>query len=336
LLATSFLAITHPEDRHLHDDNTALLIAGTIRDYTLEKRYIRKDGEAVWVSITVSPLWKKGEVPGRNIAVVQDITEKKRAEAEIRKLTVGLERRVAERTAQLEVLNREMEAFSYSVSHDLRAPLRSIDGFSRALLEDYRDALDETGKSSLERLLRATRRMSTLIDEMLNLSRLTKTAICSERVDLTEAARRIVQYLRQSDPARSVDVDIQKGIVVWGDPHLLRVAMENLLANAWKFTGKNRHPHIEFSRVNGDAGNCCYLRDNGVGFDMAYSNKLFGAFQRLHRQDEFPGTGIGLATVQRIINRHGGRIWAEARPGEGATFFFVLPAPPGGTGPGPV
>ncbi len=328
LLATSFLAITHPEDLHLHDDKTALLIAGTIRDYTLEKRYIRKDGKAIWVSITVSPLWKKGEAPGRNIAVVQDITEKKHAEEEIRKLNMELEQRVTERTTQLEAMNREMEAFSYSVSHDLRTPLRSIDGFSRALLEDYRDTLDETGKSYLERLLRATRTMSILIDAMLNLSRLTRTAMRSERVDLTEVARRITQSLRQSDPARSVDVVIQEGIVVWGDLPLLRVVMENLLANAWKFTGKNPQARIEFGITNGDGENCYYLKDNGVGFDMAYADKLFGAFQRLHRQDEFPGTGIGLATVQRIINRHGGRIWAESRTGEGAAFFFVLPTPP--------
>jgi light-regulated signal transduction histidine kinase (bacteriophytochrome) len=194
-------------------------------------------------------------------------------------------------------------------------------------LEDYRDTLDETGKSYLERLLKATRTMGILIDEMLNLSRLTKTALRSERVELTDIAQRIVQSLQQNDPARSVELVIREGVVVHGDPNLLQVVMENLIANAWKFTGKNPQARIEFGMAEQDGESCYYIRDNGVGFDMAYSDKLFGAFQRLHRQDEFPGTGVGLATVQRIINRHGGRIWAEGRPGEGATFFFVLPTP---------
>jgi len=261
------------------------------------------------------------------LAVIQDITQRRAAEEEIHKLNMELEQRVAERTAQLEAVNRELEAFSFSVSHDLRAPLRSIDGFSRALLEDYGDTLDETGKSHLERLLRATRTMDILIDEMLNLSRLTKTALRSERVELTDIAQRIVQSLQQNDPARSVELVIREGVVVHGDPNLLQVVMENLIANAWKFTGKNPQARIEFGMAEQDGESCYYIRDNGVGFDMAYSDKLFGAFQRLHRQDEFPGTGVGLATVQRIINRHGGRIWAEGRPGEGATFFFVLPTP---------
>ncbi len=229
---------------------------------------------------------------------------------------------------ELEGVNRELEAFSYSVSHDLRAPLRSIDGFSQILLEDYSDELDEEGRDYLGRVRAASQRMGRLIDDLLGLSRVTRSALNRKRVNLSSLAREVVEELREARPERAVEFSAQKGLEVRGDPRLLRVALWNLIGNAWKFTEKEPEAKIEFGldeelsrrgRVP-----VYYVRDNGVGFEMAYADKLFGAFQRLHGANEFEGTGIGLATVQRIIHRHGGRIWARGEVGRGATFYFTL------------
>lgn len=258
------------------------------------------------------------------VAFVEAIRRKK-AEEKIKNLNAELEQRVIERTEQLSAANKELEAFSYSVSHDLRAPLRSIDGFSQALLEEYQGKLDDMGKGYLERVRKATQRMGLLIDDMLKLSRITRAEMKHESVDLSGMVREIAEARQKSDPDRAVDMTVQAGITVQGDPYLLKIAMENLVKNAFKFTGKEAHPRIEFGTALRDGETACFIRDNGAGFDMAYVDKLFGAFQRLHTSDEFPGTGIGLATVQRIIHRHGGGVWAEGETGKGATFYFTLP-----------
>src|SRR5229473_4023873 len=235
-----------------------------------------------------------------------------------------LEQRVEERTAQLGAANKELEAFSYSVSHDLRAPLRGIDGFSLALLEDYADKLDEDGRDYLHRVRAATQRMGILIDDLLNLSRVTRSEMRRENTDLGAIARSVAGELQKTQPERRVEFRIEEGLEAFVDSHLIRIALENLLGNAWKFTSKRESACIEFGRTHCDGKLTYYVRDDGAGFDPAYAGRLFGAFQRLHDKSEFPGTGVGLATVQRIVHRHGGRIWAEGTADRGATFYFTL------------
>jgi len=254
-------------------------------------------------------------------------TEREHTEDELvlsERLSAELERRVGERTQELQAANRELEAFSYSVSHDLRAPLRAIDGFSRAVISRYSDVLDEDGRGMLERVRRASQRMSTLIDEMLILSRLTRKQMRRERIDLSALAGEIIAQLRAEDPTRTVTVALADEIVVDGDRELVRTLLENLLANAWKFTSTRADARIEFARATDESGGFV-VRDNGVGFDMQYADKLFRPFERLHRQDEFAGTGVGLTTVQRVAHRHGGTVRAEAHLDQGAAFYFTLP-----------
>jgi len=247
------------------------------------------------------------------LLAIDDITEKKK-----------LERDVVKARDVAEASNKELEAFSYSVSHDLRAPLRGIDGFSEALLDDYRDKLDATGKNYLERIRAGTQRMGSLIDDMLKLSRVSRAELKRESIDLSEMVQAILLTVRQNNPARDVKVSIQKDIIIDGDRHLLEIALTNLIDNAWKFTGKTKNARIEFGTLLKDGKPVIFIRDNGVGFDMTYVGKLFGAFQRLHKIAEFPGTGIGLANVQRVIHRHGGKVWAESEVSKGATFYFTL------------
>lgn len=245
-------------------------------------------------------------------------------EAELKQLNVELEHRVVERTRQLETVNEELESFNYSVAHDLRSPLRSIDGFSRVLSNKYHDQLDATGRDWLERICRASQRMGYLIDDMLQLSKVARSPLKLEQVDLSKMAEAVADDLRKTGPGRQVRFVVQQGLSAQADPGLLRTAMDNLLGNAYKFTGKKTEAEIEFGARNIDAENVFFVRDNGEGFNMEYAHKLFGAFQRLHSISEFEGTGIGLATVQRIIRRHNGKVWAEAIEGQGATFYFTL------------
>jgi signal transduction histidine kinase len=247
--------------------------------------------------------------------------KRKAAEDEI----AALNRKLRRRATEVETANRELEAFSYSVSHDLRAPLRSITSFSQALIEDCAEVLDDQGRDYLERIVRAGRRMADLIEDMLTLSRISRGEMRREQVDLSATAADVVDELAQGQPEREVELAIEPGLMAEGDPKLLRIMLGNLLGNAWKFTSLESSPRIEFGVLPSDNGDrVFFVRDNGAGFDMAHADSLFTPFQRLHRETEFPGTGVGLATVQRVIRRHGGKVWAQGKVSHGATFFFTV------------
>ena len=290
----------------------------------------QEDGPHTYITVKY-PLT---DTAGRAFAICgisTDITDLKRAEERAKRLNAGLESRVRERTAELEASTRELDAFAYSVSHDLRAPLRAVAGFSELLLEDYGDGLDATGRDYLARVVSATSRMSRLIDDLLTLSRATRAELSWRPVDLSAIARRILADLRASDPepGRPMELIVEDGLRATGDPALLELALQNLIANAWKFTAKQDKAliHIGADRLP-DGTSAFFIRDTGAGFDMRYADKLFVPFQRLHSRDDFAGSGIGLAIVGRIIHRHGGRIWAEGHPERGAVFRFVLPERP--------
>jgi len=316
LLARPIMDFVHPDDRTATEAEMARLRRGDPA-ISFENRYQCRDGSWRWLA------WKAQPVPGEDVlyATARDITERKEAELQIRQLNVDLELRAAE----LDATNKELESFSYSVSHDLRAPLRSIDGFSQILLEDCADSLNAEGKDALHRVRRAARTMGELIDALLALSRVTRADLHAETVDLSQLATAIAADLQQSHPDRPVEFNIAPGVVAQADKALIRAALANLMENAWKYSGRTERACIEFGTCTRDEERAFFVRDNGAGFDMAHASLLFGAFQRLHRQSEFSGTGIGLATVQRIIHRHRGRVWAEGKVNEGATFYFTLP-----------
>jgi PAS domain S-box-containing protein len=301
LVGKPYLDYVHPADRE--DTTAASARLGEGKEIVgFTNRYRARDGSWRWLEWIAVPDLPSGVV----YAAARDVSEQRRARTE------------------LENANHELEAFSYSVSHDLRAPLRGIDGFVQALAEDYAPSLDERAKDYVSRIRNATRKMSGLIDALLALSRVSRAELRKESVDLSLLGRAIAAELARLDPARRVEVSVQEGLSAQGDSRLLRAALENLLANAWKFTAKTPEPRIELFANGAPGGVVFHVRDNGAGFEMAYASKLFGAFQRLHGVTEFPGTGVGLATVQRIVHRHGGRVWAEGETGKGATFSFTL------------
>lgn len=326
MLARTFQDITHPGDLELHVAQAQRVISGEIPWYSVRKRYIRKDGTVVWVEVTVGALRDDEGKVYQYVDTVTDITAQKRAQDEVARLNAGLEERVRQRTAELQAANRDLEAFTYTVSHDLRAPLTALSGFSEMLAEEYADRLGGTGQDYIARIRTAAEHMGDLIDDLLALSQASRAEIHATAVDLSELARVALAALRGHDPGREVRASIEDGVLVLGDERLLSTVMENLLGNAWKFTSKTTGAAIEFGRIpSGGTLVHCYVRDNGAGFDPACTGKLFRPFSRLHSREDFPGTGIGLASVQSIVERHHGRCWAEGQVGHGAVFHFTLP-----------
>ncbi|MBD3669837.1 MAG: PAS domain S-box protein [Gammaproteobacteria bacterium] len=318
-----YMSRVHPEDIEMLQSSLSELV-GLKNTFETEHRIIWPDGSIHWMAGRAKLYRDEEGKPDRLIGIVQDVTKRHLAEVELALHRHQLEKLVDKRTLELKAINQELEAFSYSVSHDLRAPLRSIDGFSQALLEDYTDKLDEVGADYLKRVRRAAQRMGVLIDDMLQLSRVSRRTVEPTEVNISDLAQEIGDELSKQHEQRKVEFHVEPGLIDHADPGLLRILLINLLANAWKFTSKTSSPRISLTMEQTAHGPAYVVADNGAGFDMRYVDKLFGAFQRLHGMDEFEGTGIGLATVQRIINRHGGSIWAESAVNEGARFYFQL------------
>ncbi len=330
-LGRPLLDFLHPDDFERGRQTLRDLIAGTVTDCHCELRLRTLGGEIRWVEMTARHLSESGLNGNGNgtdaggiAGTVDDISARKVAELTLRNLNQELELQVRARTAELEAANRELEAFSYSVSHDLRAPLRAIDGFARILEDELDDRLDEPLRGHFTRIRKATERMAMLIDALINLALLTRQPLRKETVDLSDLASQVIEELHASEPGREVDVEITRGLTVTADRTLMHALMDNLLRNAWKFTARQPNARIVFRAEREHGRRVFCVEDNGAGFDMAYAGNLFRPFSRLHASAEYPGTGIGLATVQRIIQRHEGSIWVESRPDEGARFRFTL------------
>ena len=310
----------------LNSADHARAILNILEDFVEERQQLKDTQLAVLNALedaTTDRLRAEAAVKA-SLNLLEDLSE---AQAQIRTLNAELETRVELRTAELAAANKNLEAFSYSVAHDLRSPLRALSGYGEILTEDYGDSLGETGRGYVERIQAASQRMDTLIDDLLALSRVSRAEMNLGPVDLSAEVTAIAGELQAGEPGRRVRFAIQDGVWVNADRTLIRTVLQNLVENAWKYTGKRDGATIEFGATAAeDAGVCCYVRDNGAGFDPAFADKLFQPFQRLHSVSEFPGTGVGLASVRRIIERHGGRVWAEGAVGRGATFYFTLAA----------
>jgi len=317
------LAMVPPEDLAAVRD-AFLSVAGANGHREHKHRILTPDGHIKWIHACWEVFCDADGRPIRALGTAQDITEQEEARAEIQRLNSGLEQRVQQRTAELTTSNRELESFAYSISHDLRTPLRGIDGFGHLLAEEYGDRLDDQGRGYLERVRSAAQRMGSLIDDILELARVTRQEMRHTEVDLSRMATEIFEELSRTAPGSDIACSLTPGCLAEGDPQLLRLLMQNLLENAWKFSGNVASPKIEFGCDLVDGKPSYYVRDNGVGFDMQYAGRLFTPFQRLHKPGEFEGSGIGLATVARIVSRHGGRIRAESKPGQGTTVRFTL------------
>ena len=316
--------LIHPEDlQRFHVERARA--AASKGPFNLEYRILHRDGTIRHLQDNGYPLI---DAAGNVTSVVGfrvDVTARKLDEERIRQMNTELERRVLERTAELQFANKEMEAFCYSISHDLRAPLRSIRGYSEIVLQEFGPKLDGRGEEFLKRACESAAQMNQLLDDLLRLSVISRGELQREEMDLSEIARKIVSTLKSAEPNRKVKLKIGRQLKARGDARLLQIALSNLLGNAWKFTGRKTNATIEFESVQKDGERIFVVRDNGEGFDMEWKHRLFGVFERLHAASDFHGTGIGLAIVQRIIQRHGGRIWAEGKRGEGAAFYFTLP-----------
>jgi len=326
LFALTFQDITHPDDLEIDLGQVRRMLAKEIETYSMEKRYIRKDASLVWINLTVALVRKTDGTPDYFISVVEDIQQRKSAEADIQRLNAHLEQRVIERTAELTAANQELDSFAYAVSHDLRAPLRAINGFSQALQEDYGSQLPGEARQYLDQIDIAGRKMNELVDGLLALSRSTCGELEHDVVNLSAMAECQLAELAQGEPERKVTSKVDSGLRAHGDARMIEVVMRNLLSNAWKYSGQTAAASIRVYAEERQGQQYFCVADNGAGFDMAHASRLFQPFQRLHRQEEFPGIGIGLATVQRIVHRHGGVIEARGEPGKGATFCFSLAA----------